>query len=546
MSKHTLVKGAVVLGLAGVFVKLLGAVFRLPLANMISATGMANYSPAYYIYSFFLILATAGIPVAISKMVSEARAVGNHYRAHRIFTLATMLMAGIGTVSFIILFFFAPTIAEAIHNPESALAMRAISPSLIMVPIMAAYRGYFQGMQNMKPTAVSQVIEQLFRVVIGLLAAYLLFSMTKEGFFTNNFDKYERGAAGANFGATAGSFGGLLMILLIYFFSKPVIVRRVETTEHLGCEQGKEILRKILIMSVPITIGAAIMPIINLVDAGMVVGRLQSGSGFSYDEAKSLYGQLSGFVGPLINFPQVLTQAVAMSLVPVVAEAFKLKDGMQLRKNVMLGLRMTVIIGFPCALGLFALAKPILLLLYPRQAESAVSAAPILAIMAIGVIFLAIVQTLTGVLQGVSRQMIPVRNLAIGVIFKVILTFILTGIPAVNVKGAALGTVAAYATASVLNIIAVKRYTGASVDVMKTFGKPFLAALFMGAVVKLFHTIFCGFAGNSISTLISVFIGVVCYGIMILVTRTVTPEELEILPKGHKLAAIARKLPGVK
>lgn len=543
MSKQSLVKGAAVLGVAGIFVKLLGAVFRIPLANWIGDTGMANYGPAYYIYSFFLILATAGLPVAISKMVSESRTVGNYEQAHKVFKLSTMLMLGIGIISFIILFIFAPQISSLIGNEEAALAMRAISPSLILVPIMAAYRGYFQGMQNMKPTAVSQVVEQFFRVCFGLLAAYFLFNMTGGGFLADNYDKFERGAAGASFGATAGSIGGLAMILLIYALSRKSIKRQIRKSPNKETASSKQIMKRVLIIAVPITIGAAIMPIINLVDAGLVMNRLQNAAGFDYDTSKALYGQLTGFVGSLINFPQVLTQAVAMSLVPIVASAYKSNDEEQLHTNVSLGLRMAVIIGFPCAFGLMALAEPILLLLYPAQREAAMSAAPVLMIMAFGVVFLATVQTLTGVLQGVSRQTIPVRNLVIGVVCKIVITYILTGIPGINVKGAAIGTVTAYAVAATLNILAVKKYTGTPLNIGVTFIRPLISSAAMGVIVIVGYKLIFGILGsNSLATLISVAIGVVVYGVMIFATKSITVEEVSQLPKGDKIAKIVSKV----
>ncbi|MEG0919565.1 MAG: polysaccharide biosynthesis protein [Anaerovoracaceae bacterium] len=543
MSKQSLVKGAAVLGVAGIFVKLLGAVFRIPLANWIGATGMANYGPAYYIYSFFLIIATAGLPVAISKMVSESRTVGNYEQAHKVFKLSAMLMLGIGVVSFIILFIFAPQISSLIHNEEAALAMRAISPSLILVPIMAAYRGYFQGMQNMKPTAVSQVVEQFFRVCFGLLAAYFMFNMAAGGFLTGNYDKFERGAAGASFGATAGSLGGLVIILLIYALSRKSIKRKIQRSTSHETATSKQIIKRVLIIAIPITIGAAIMPIINLVDAGLVMNRLETAAGFDYNTSKALYGHLTGFVGPLINFPQVLTQAVAMSLVPIVAAAYKGNNKEQLQNNVSLGIRMAVIIGFPCAFGLMALAEPILLLLYPAQKEAAISAAPVLMIMAFGVVFLATVQTLTGVLQGVSKQIIPVRNLAIGVICKIIITYVLTGISSINVNGAAIGTVTAYAVAAILNIIAVKKYTGTPLNIGVTFIRPLISSVTMGVIVIAIYKLTFGLIGsNSIATLVSVAIGVVVYGIMIFATKSISVEEVSQLPKGDKIAKIVSKV----
>ena len=540
MSKQSLVRGTTILAVAGIVVKVMGAFFRLPLVNWIGDTGMANYSPAYYIYAFLVILATSGLPVAISKMVSESIAIGNHYQAHRVFKLSTTLMCVMGLIFFILLFCFAPQIASLMNNPDAALGMRVIAPALLLVPIMAAFRGYFQGMQNMKPTAISQVIEQLFRVCLGLGAAYFLFFKVGDDFM-NGTDKYVRGAAGANFGATAGSIGGLLMILFIYALARKGILKRVRRTRKHGSASNKQILKRVLVIAVPITIGAAIMPILNLIDSALVMNRLTDAACFAQAEAQSLYGQLSGFVSSLINIPQVLTQSVAVSLVPIISASHKIGETEKLHDNVNLGIRMSVIIGYPCAIGLMVLAKPILLLLYPSQAESAANAASILVIMAFGLIFLSITQTLTGVLQGVDKQMIPVKNLLIGMVFKIVITWVLVGIPSINVNGAAVGTVVAYIVAISLNMRAVKKYTGVKVDNTLTFVRPLISSVIMGVFAFGAYKLFMLAGHNSIATLLSVAVGGAIYVIMIFLTKSITKEELSVLPKGDKIAKLVDK-----
>jgi stage V sporulation protein B len=538
MSKGTLIKGAATLGAAGLVVKILGAVFRIPLVNWIGDIGMANYNPAYYIYNFFLVLATAGIPIAISKMVSERIAVGDYGEAHKVYRISFGLMGAIGVMSFLVLFFFAPEISNLVNNPQAALAMRAIAPCLIFVPTMAALRGYFQGMQNMRPTAVSQIVEQFFRVLVGLSLAFFLFHMAGSTGFAAKYDAFERGAAGAAFGATAGSIGGLIIILLVYALSKKSIHNRIRHSHHETVEPGSRILKQILIIAIPITIGAAIMPITNLVDVTIVLGRLQD-AGLPYETAKGLYGQLGGFVGSLVYLPQVLIYAVAISLVPLISAAHRIGDTRAVKENVALGIRMACIIGFPCAAGMMALSQPIMLLIYPAQAESAISAAHILFTMSIGIFFLSASQTLTGVLQGVGKQAIPVRNLMLGIALKIIITWTLTGMPSVNIQGAAIGTVVAFAVAAVLNLFAVRKYTGAEIRIKNTFGRPFVAAAIMGLTCKgVYSLLRLGIHSNAIPALIAILTGVILYGVMILVTKTISKEEVGKLPKGDKLVKV--------
>lgn len=535
MKKKTFLQGALVLGIAGLVIKLLGAVFRIPLANIIGDTGMGYYQTAYPVYVLLLTLSTAGIPVAISRMVAERNAVENHNAAFRVFQVSFRLLFVIGIISASILFLGANTIVTYLGNPGAAFAMQAVAPALLFVPMMAAYRGYFQGMQDMKPTAVSQIAEQLFRVGIGLSLAVFL---VPKG--------VEYAAGGASFGATAGAMGGLAAVITVYFHQRKAIRAELDPSSNNPVEKSGSILWQIFIIAVPITIGAAIMPIMNTIDVAIVIRRLAE-TGFSTADANSLYGQLTGMAGPLINFPQVLTQAISMSLVPTVAAAYKRQDTEFLQHNIELGLRTALLIGLPCGFGLMTLAQPIMLLLYPLRRESALNAAPSLFILAFGVIFLASVQTLTGVLQGVGKQMIPVRNLAIGAAVKVVVTYTLTGIPAINIRGAAIGTVLAYIVASALNLIAVRKYTGTRFNLSMTIGKPLIAGLAMSAsVFVIYHLaemIFSGFIEsanfvNALAALAAIGVGVLVYVFMLLVTRAVTDEELRFFPKGEKLVGL--------
>jgi len=212
MAKKSLVKGAAVMAAAGILVKVLGMFFRIPLTNLIGAEGMANYAPAYSLYSFLLVFATAGLPIAISKMVSERCAIEHFREAERVFKLSRTLMITIGVIGFCILFFFSDLVAEMVKLPGSSLSMKATAPALLLVPIMSSYRGYFQGMQEMVPTAISQVVEQIFRVVCGLGLAIFLMNYVSDSI---GYSTGERGAAGGCFGASAGAVGGLLTMLII-------------------------------------------------------------------------------------------------------------------------------------------------------------------------------------------------------------------------------------------------------------------------------------------------------------------------------------------
>ncbi len=531
-NKKTFLKGAVIMGLAGVLIKFLGAFFRIPLGNIIGDNGLAYYQGAYPVYVFLLTLSTAGIPTAISKLISERQAVDEYEEAHRVFKISFVLMFAIGLATAAILFFGADYICGVMKNPGAYYSMRAIAPALFFVPMMAAMRGYFQGMQDMAPTATSQVVEQFFRVGFGLALAIIL--MSSSGL--------EYAAAGASSGAAFGGLFGTIAIFCIYVRRKKDILKKVKSGVVRAKESSGAIVKKILAIAIPVTIGASIMPIMNLIDSALVMRRLQTAAGFTESAAESLYGQLSGMVASIINFPQVISMGIAVSLVPVISAAFKKRDMDFVHKNVELGMRTALLVGLPCSFGIVVLAEPIMLLLYPLQKASAVSSASCLFIMGIGVMFLSSVQTLTGILQGIGKPLIPVRNMIVGAVVKIACTYFLVGIASINVKGAAFGTVCAYAIAAILDFIAVKRYTGTKFNPSMTFVKPLVSSVIMAAAVYIAYKVSAMVFGNSISTIISVLVGIAVYGFIIIAIKGITAEEIRTLPKGRKLAKIVSKI----
>lgn len=548
MSKEnkSFVKGAAILGAAGLVVKILGAVFRIPLGNMVSETSMAYYQPAYYIYTFFIVIATSGIPVAISRMVSERAVQGDYRGAHRAFKVSAFLMFGIGAVSFLLLFFGAGAISAGMSSPNAKYPMMVIAPALLLVPLMAAYRGYFQGMQNMNPTAVSQVIEQVFRVGFGLSLAYLFYRSAPAFLSWAGKDATTasdvKGAMGAISGATIGSAAGLALIIFIYMKSRAAIHHRMDMHPDTVFEATGDILKKVLLIAVPITIGAAVMPIMNMVEVPIINSRLLA-AGFTPQEADVLYGTLSGYVMSLINLPQVLTAALAMSLVPMITSVFTQRDTEALTENTVLGMRIATMIGLPCAFGMAVLSHPIMLLLYPTKPQVADNSAACLTILAIGIIFLSIVQTLTAILQGVGKQMVPVINLLIAVVIKIVVTFVLVGIPTLNIRGAAIGTTVAYLAAAVLDILAVKKYVGVSFPAGLCYLRPAISAGIMAVFARLVFNVLTmilghGIAASGIATMLSIILAACLYAVLLIVTKSCTRDDLLHMPKGHKLAAL--------
>lgn len=529
MGKKTFLKGAAILGIAGLLVQVMGAIFRIPLGNIIGDEGMGYYQTAYPIYVFLLVFSTNGAPAAISKMTSERVAVGKHSEAYRVFRLSFVLMFVIGIVAAAIFFFGAELIVNLLKNPGAYYAMLSISPALLFVPIMAVYRGYFQGLQEMEPTAISQLAEQAVRVAIGLsLAIFLL----PKGL--------EFAAAGATFGTSIGPIAGVVMLIILYYRRRNRIKQEIAKDKTQDKESAGKILGTLAAIAIPITIGVSILPIMNIVDVVIVMRRLQD-IGFSLNEANALYGQLTGMAGPVINIPMALALSIALSMVPAIAAANSVKDTEFLNMNVKLGLRTAMIIGVPCTFGLMALAKPIMLLLYPMQAESASSAASSLFILSIGIIFLAIAQTMAGILQGLGKPYTAVMALAIGVVVKAIATYILTGIPSLNVQGAAWGSTLAYLVIGIVNFMAVKKMTGTRFNYRLAIVKPLLSGVIMTVFVLASFYLFRIGIGDKLATVVSIAIAAAVYVIMLLKTKSIAVHEIMLLPKGEKLVNLLTK-----
>jgi len=561
VNKQTIIYGAAILSVAAIIIKILGAFFRIPLGNLIGDEGMGYYNAVYPVYTLLIVIATTGIPIAVSRLVAERHTEGDEAGSDRVFKVALVLMSVIGAAFFCVLFFGAPAITSSLTDLSAAMiAMRAIAPAILFVPIMAAYRGYFQGLQNMKPTALSQLVEQAFRVAIGLALAFALIGFGKE-----------YAAAGGTFGATAGAVAGLVTLLIIYsrmrgagtYRERRERAKRVRESENR--ESVGSIIKTIAVIAVPITVGAAVMPIMYNIDMWVVPARL-SFAGFDPVEVRSMYGQLTGFAEPLTNLPKVLTTAIAISMVPTIVRAWKQKDKDFLRYNVTLGFRLALIIGLPCTVGLMILAEPVMRLLYPMQLAGAAGAAPALFIFAIGIVFLSSIDALTSALQGVGKQMIPFINIAIGAGCKFVITYALTGIPLVNIKGAAIGTVMAYVIATLLNYRAVKIYTGTHFEPSLVFARPIISALIMGGVVaavfysilgaigstagsladiasqQLHREITEGTFSNAVATIVAIVVGLIVYIVLLFVTKAIKPDELRLLPKGEKLYRFYNKI----
>jgi len=524
------IKGALALTVAGVIVKILGAVYRIPLYGILGDVGMGLFMAVYPVYSMMLSISTAGVPVAVSKLVAERLAQNNYKGAHQVFRVAMILMISSGLVVTGVLLLGARYYTENILKaPGTLYPLVAITPSITFFAVKSAFRGYFQGQQSMVPTALSQVVEQVIRVATIFILSIILVQYS-----------LELGAAGAAFGTVTGASAALALLVIIYLRKRSQLLHQESSYNSLSTTRS--VMKEILVLALPITIGSIVVPLVNMVDSTLILPRLQAG-GFLQEEALAMYGDFSGAAMPLVNVPTIFTLALSTSLVPAISKAFTHGNTNLIGKLSNLSVRLGQMIGLPAALGLFLLAEPISFMLY-----ESVSVARSLSVAAFAIIFISLNQTTAPVLQGMGKTYLPVTHMLVGLVIKVVINYFLTAIPDINILGPAFGTIIAFAVAGFLNLRSIIKVVGRGVSVMNSFIKPLLNAGLMGLAVvfsypwlyKIAAQILQGLSQRiviGVAVILAVGLGVAIYGLATLFTGTITRQELELIPKiGPKLA----------
>lgn len=518
------IKGAAILGVAGIIVKLLGAAYRIPLIGMISNEGISYYQTAYPIYVLLLTIATTGLPVAIAKMISERVTLGDHLNADRIFKTTSSLMIGFGTISAVLVFFFADELVRWIKNENAYYALIALVPALFAAPVLSALRGFFQGRQNMVPTAVSQIVEQLVRVFAGLSLAYV--------FLPKGLPK---AAGGASLGGALGTVVAVITMLLFYFKVRKQTRQEIQASEAKNKMSIQQILRELLCIALPITLGASIVPLMDSIDVSLFSSRLQQ-AGFTILQANELHGNLKGLAQTVINFPLVFLGAISVSLVPSIAVYNAKRDSEKKENLINSGLRLSFLISLPCAVGIFVLAHPIMRLLYSKEsAETLFSAGNLLRLASFQLIFLGVVQSMGAVLMGLGYPGTSALNMFAGALLKVFLSYFLMAIPSINIYGMVLSSLTCYVIAAILDLYFVLRITKIRLNFSDILWKPFISAVIMGVIVFFSYKAFGYILGSKIATLLSVMTGMITYLVGLLITRALKKEDLLMMPKGERI-----------
>ena len=514
----SIIGGLTVLGLAGVICKLVGVLYSIPLTWMIGTSGLGVYNAVFPAYNLLLTISSAGLPVAVSRLVARGLAKDDPRSAKHVFKTALLLLLLLGSVATILMIAGIDVFVTASDQPESRLGFLVIAPCVAIVCVLSAFRGFMQGQQNMTPTAISQLIEQVGKVFLALPMAYF---GSQRGI--------EYGAAGALLGTTIVEGIALLYMVILYFRRSAAFAAIPQLCEEPPAASSY-VAKQLMTISIPITIGACIVPLSQYIDSTMLVGRLMS-TGMEAGMASSVYGLFSGTVIRIINIPTALALAVSMSLVPAISSAKAVEDNDAVIRQTDLGMRFAFLIGLPCSIGMSVLSEPLMRFFYQGSIaeEQLILGGELLAMSGLTIILFTVVQATTSVLQGLGKQRIPMYTLLAGVICKIVLNYVLIGTPGIGIHGAPIASLVCYTVSMVPNLYYVLKYTKSRMNWMGWIVRPGIATAAMGIAVFALRELL---PFGRMLLLIEVAVGVVVFAVAALGVKAITKEDLRAFRRG--------------
>ena len=522
--KESFMQGVVTIMFSQIAIKVLGLIYTLYLTNRdgFGDAGNAIYASGYQIYALLLTISSIGVPNAISKLVAERLAIGDNRGANKIFKVALATFGCIGAVGTMLLFFGAHTIAYSwLQIPESELTLIALSPAIFFVSISSVFRGYFNGRRSLKTTARAQTLEQIFKTVLTIIIVEIVAHITSTS--------TELMAAGATIATTIATFSSFAYLFIYYRIRRREIGNEIQQSINYKYENVKTIIRRILMVSIPLTL-SSIMTSFNKNIDSFTVKRILS-TYMASDTAQTLYGQLAGKVDTLTNLPLAINIAFATALVPAISSAKAKNDKETATKRTSFSLLTSMLIGLPCVIGMIIFAQPILNLLYPNANEGAL----LLQLISISVIFSILDQTINGALQGFGKVIVPAIALGVGCIVKLILNLILLRIPILNVYGAAIGSIACHAVAFTIVFNVLKKYVKLDLPFRKFVLKPALATAIMGVCSYTIFLVLNSIIPGNKATIISMLSAVAIYLMSVIALKIYNKEDIYMLPKGQKI-----------
>jgi len=527
--------GAAILTVGVIIMKILGFFYKIPLGNILGDEGYSMFMGAYSIYYIFFTLATAGLPVALSRLVAEADANGRAKQEEKTFRVALVTFTVIGLVFALIMFCFPDWLAaEYLENPDAAPSVRAMAPAILLVCIVSAYRGYCQGNGNMLPTTVDEVLEVFFKVVSGLVLAIVVLRSYRPG----DPMALPMGSAAAIFGVSIGS--AVSLAYMIVYKRRHYALPAELPDDRVPVDPALKIVRDILSIGIPIATGACIMALLNSVDSKLCMNRLQSAAGFNYQQAKVLYG-VYGKAQTLFNLPAAFITPLTISIVPAISGALARGERSTAAGVSEDSMRISAFLAIPMGVGLSVLAKPIMDVLYPG---SHLAGAGLLQIMGIASFFVCLVLMENAILQASGREKLTMVTLISGGIIKIVINWFLVARRDINIYGAPVGTLCSYCAMAALDYIFMCRTLDHRPRLLRIFSAPLAASALMGVTAwALFGLcqralLQMGRLGTLLAMCAAIGAAVIVYMAAAIGLRAVTKEDMKLIPGGEKIARI--------
>ncbi len=522
-------QGVSILTLSTLIVKVIGLVYKIPMLHYLGAEGMGYFNAAYELYSLFFVVATAGLPLAMSVLVAESLAFGRLRNVKKIFRVSMGLFLVIGVVGALAMSLLAAPLAEALGSPRASLAIATLAPAVFLVSLISAIRGYFQGAGSMTPTALSQVIEAVGKLFPGLLLAMWAVRAGQPA---------PKVAAMAILGIVVGSAVSLLYLMVTKSRQRQAVKAFTALTDT---DSTGGILRRLLTLAIPVTVSSLLSGLTRVVDMTVLLRRL-SDLGIGAEEATALFGSYSTLAVPIYHLPSSLIAGIALSLVPGLTDAYAKGEREHEKGLVLTSLRLCLLLAVPAAMGLAVFARPILCLLFAGETEAIATAAPLLAVLGLSVPSVCLATVTGAILQARGRVMAPVISLLAGMGVKLTLAYLLVGTPAVAMMGAPISTLACNVMAVALNFYFIERQLPKTVGVMSVFVRPLCASACAVLPALVVYAVLLPKLATVPAFLAALLTCGLLYVPAALVTRAVTAEDMALLPGGSALKKYMKRI----
>ena len=535
-STNFIVQGGI-LAMAGVIARLIGLIYRVPMQRTIGDAGMGYYSAAFQIYSLMLIISSYSLPVAVSKLIAGYTARDEYKNAKRIYNCSMLFACFTGGITCLIVFFCADFLAGLIKLPKSAIALRILAPTLLVVAIMGVMRGFFQGNGSMVPTATSQLVEQIINAIVSVVAAKFLFDygLGVSGLLRDDDYAAAYGAAGGTLGTSAGALAGLICLIIVYLISKRDFNYRVRHDENRHSDTFGRMLFALILTVLPVLLSTTVYNLSDILDQG-IFNYVMDTKGLSEVKAEH-WGIFSTKYKVLTNVPVALASAVCSSMMPSLTGCIRREEYKIARRKVSLAMRFTMILSIPCAVGLAVLGKPIISTLFQGEVDIP---ATMLKIGSIAVVYYSMSTLSNGVLQGIDKLNIPVRNAAIALVLHVGILYFMLDLFNMGLYGVVISCVLFALIMCILNWLAIRKYLNYQQEIVRTFVIPTVSSIFMGLVAWLSNFLISKALSSFVSLAISIALSVCVYFVLLIKLKGVKEKEIRSFPGGNLMAAIAR------